>query len=269
MEVDKTASFTSDASSTKALLPLPLTAGRVRFDYLQQSHFRDVDECGVLGTDWTPYTPPSLISCSAPVSVPITASPVMVLVPNPTPPKAAPTSAPTVFPGDANYSNGTVVIESNTIINGSLTVAPGVTVSIRGNVTLQVLQCASFAGALEVIRQAPDQTVLNGRLEVINFNGFCNGSQSEFSSATLQFTGQPPCAKSTGAQAVYSPVSVSLLFNYDTSECNSALSTGAIAGIAVGVIVVALIIGLILVLKFTNVIRPFSGKKINNHAELD
>jgi hypothetical protein len=175
--------------------------------------------------------------------------------------------------GDVTLSNGTITIGFNTVINGTLTIAPGTIISLSENATLQVTQCASFAGTLEVVRPAPNRTTIDGRFEVISFNGFCNDSRSTFSTATLRLTGQPSCATrdGTATRPEYSPTSVALLFSYDLSNCNSGvLSPGAIAGITVAAVaLVAIVIGMILVIKFKNVIRPFSGKKSSNQAELD
>jgi hypothetical protein len=180
-----------------------------------------------------------------------------------------------IIQGDVVISNGTIVVGSNTKINGSLVVTSGATITLTGTATLEATGCATFAGSLEVERPAPEQTTLGGRLVVISFNGgYCNNSQTAFGLTTLRFVGQPACARrnDSDTRPEYSPTSLSIVFNYDLSDCSAGvLSTGAIAGIAIGAVAfVAIIIGAVLILKFKNVIRPFSGKASTPHqTELD
>jgi hypothetical protein len=181
-----------------------------------------------------------------------------------------------VVQGDVIVST-TVVITGNTQINGSLIItSPNATISLSGTSTLTILDCASFAGALNVTRPRPDSSEADKSITVITFSGYCGGIPSTFNTTSLTFENPEACAKQeTMASPQYTDTSVSILFSYDRSGCETsattgALSVGAIAGIVVGIVAfLAIIITIILVLKFKGVIRPYSRKGGSEQHELD
>jgi hypothetical protein len=210
-----------------------------------------------------PVTPPPLSTVPA----------VSCLAPKPVP-QAQCIGTVWVIEGDVVVSNGTVVVGSDTRINGALVVTSGATITLTGTATLNATGCASFAGSLEVERPAPEKTILGGRVVVISFDGgYCNGTKTVFASTSLRFLGQPACAKrnDSATQPEYSPTSLAIAFNYDLSDCNvGALGPGAIAGITVGAVAfVAIIVGIVLAVKFKKVIRPFSQYRSTTRVEMD
>lgn len=170
-----------------------------------------------------------------------------------------------IIDGDVQV-NGTVLVTAPTRINGSLVLFPNATILLSGGATLDVSDCASFAGALNMNRPAPTDSQVNASIVVISFSGFCGGVPSSFNSSTLTFTGQDACVKRESEPALsYTQRSVSVLFTFDRSGCGTdserTLSAGAIAGIAIGAVAfVAIIIAIVLVVKFKSKILPFSSR---------
>jgi hypothetical protein len=174
----------------------------------------------------------------------------------------------------------TTIFAGNTKIVGSLTItAPNATVIISGGSKVEVTECATFAGNLKVSIDAPTTTQINQTITVIAYEGYCNGVATKFNNTSLEIVGEEACAKREGdALALYTDRSLSIVFTYDRSGCESpavagiggALSVGAIAGIVVGaVVLVAVVVGLVLLLKYKNVIRPFSSRVTTTDHELD
>jgi hypothetical protein len=216
-------------------------------------------------------------------SSPALSPPSFVTPTNPgpsTPPSSPPLSGPTgcvgpppfagalcvgstwVIQGSVNITaNGTVVILSNTVINGTFVVSgSNISVVIAPGATLEVTGCAQFDGNLVV--NVPT-TLVTSPLTVITFNGYCGGLPTRFTATSLRLDSNETCAKLITQEppAEYTDRSVAILFSFDRSECSSAstgLSTGAIVGIVIGIVALFAIIAIILILRFKGVIRPFA-----------
>lgn len=162
--------------------------------------------------------------------------------------------------------NSTIVIGGDTTINGSIILAPNATIRVLGTAVLEVANCATFAGILEVSRPAPATTVVDSNITVITFSGYCGGTTTKFNSILLNLTNQENCAKVSQANPVYNDVSLAIVFSYDRSGCSndsvvSPLSPGAIAGIVVGaVVLIAIIIAILLTVRYKRTIRPFASR---------
>jgi hypothetical protein len=145
--------------------------------------------------------------------------------------------------------NGTIAIGNTTVIQGSINITTGGSVRITvTSVTppLTVTDCVEFGGRLEVSLPPSQQIPASGKISLIKFDGgYCGGTQTTFSSTSIDLG----CRKAESAQIVYTPVSVELLLTgVDDSGCNNSaaqsaggLTTGAMAGIAVGIILLALV----------------------------
>lgn len=166
----------------------------------------------------------------------------------------------------------TTTISSSTVINGSFVATPVSTLVISMGATLNVTQCSSFAGALEVSQEAPKTQDVVFNISLISFAGFCGNTSTRFSSEKLTLVGAEACAKrGNDPQFVYSDRLLSVVFTYDRSECDlsTVLSIGAIAGIAAGgVALVAIIITIILVVRYRTAVRPFAARPLTTGDDL-
>eukprot|EP01122_Echinamoeba_exundans_P009698 TRINITY_DN3490_c0_g1_i1.p1 TRINITY_DN3490_c0_g1~~TRINITY_DN3490_c0_g1_i1.p1 ORF type:complete len:1202 (+),score=172.50 TRINITY_DN3490_c0_g1_i1:33-3638(+) len=193
-------------------------------------------------------------------------------------------------------NNGTVAtIPGATIITGSLISSGNGTLIFTDGAQLNVSGCASFSGNLQLVLNAPatsgDQVV-----EVINFDGYCGGTGTQFDTAQITVKGGDPCASSTIKNVQYTSKSLTVVFSYDTSNCYVApdgsvlpitpstaagtpanpggnngvggndlggLGIGGIVGIVVAVVVVAVAIMLLSIFwgRFRRAIRPYEAAR--------
>jgi hypothetical protein len=164
--------------------------------------------------------------------------------------------------------NTTITSQSSITINGSLVLTPTGSIILFGNSTIEVTDCAFFAGSLQITKPAPETNQLNASIPIVSFGGFCNGTISRFAGVLLTFTGQDPCVKRENNTTLdYTNRLVSVIFTFDRSGCttpteSAALSVGAIAGIVVGIVLfLAIIIAILLILKYKNIIQPYSSRE--------
>jgi hypothetical protein len=204
---------------------------------------------------------------SRPITAPPIASPLSTGCPQPPPTVTASCVGTTwIIQGNVTVGNQPLVISSATVINGSLLLSGNASIVIAAGGTLQVTDCAQFNGNLVVNAATPTNSVVDSPLTVITFAGYCGGVPTKFNTTSFTLTSAEACANLTADPAPkYTDRSVTVLFSYDRSKCLDAssalLSTGAIIGIVIGVVALIAIIAIILVLRFKNVIRPFSSRK--------
>lgn len=212
-------------------------------------------------------------------------------------PVQPPVNVPTASPSVASFctridSNGVCIIEGNLTVSGtgpavvvidrptrvigSIILPPTATLSIKTSaVTLNATGCVSVAGALTVVANAPAQSAAGQAVPVLQFaGGYCDNQHVQFDSTVLTLVDAPACAQQSGVRAQYTQYSISLLFDYSTSQCDqansslpAALSTGAIVGIVIAMVaVLGIAIASVVILRFKYAVRPFDQR--NDPAEV-
>lgn len=164
--------------------------------------------------------------------------------------------------------NTTVTIGSTTVINGSLVLGPNATLTITTGGTLNVTDCATFGGILDVTTSAPStSSEATHNVSLISFGGYCGNTPTRFNTTRLTINGAEQCAKvGDNPSFNYNERLLSVTFIYDRTGCGTQtlsplLSDGAIAGIVVGIVAfIAIVITVILVLKFKKVVRPYASR---------